>query len=96
MVLRYCTSRGEIDPAFPVNPNGSVDNIAGVCNPAGNVLAMMPHPERASWLRQVPEDLDGPWGRRRRAASGKAERMEAEGPGRRCFASSPAGEEGTR
>ena len=96
VVLRYCTSRGEIDPAFPVNPNGSVDNIAGVCNPAGNVLAMMPHPERASWLRQVPEDLDGPWGRRRRAASGKAERMEAEGPGRRFFASIPAGEEGTR
>ncbi|WP_018131134.1 phosphoribosylformylglycinamidine synthase subunit PurQ [Effusibacillus pohliae] len=34
------------------NPNGSVDNIAGICNEAGNVLGMMPHPERAvhDWL----------------------------------------------
>lgn len=30
------------------NPNGSLNNIAGICNPAGNVLGMMPHPERAS------------------------------------------------
>ena len=30
------------------NPNGSVNNIAGICNPQGNVLGMMPHPERAS------------------------------------------------
>ncbi|MFX6190233.1 phosphoribosylformylglycinamidine synthase subunit PurQ, partial [Acinetobacter baumannii] len=29
------------------NPNGSVENIAGVCNEAGNVVGMMPHPERA-------------------------------------------------
>jgi len=96
VALRYCTVRGEIDPSFPVNPNGSVGNIAGVCNPAGNVLAMMPHPERASWLRQVPEDLDGPWGRRRRAAAGEATRMEEEGPGRRFFASIPAGKGGSR
>ncbi|MBR8838109.1 MAG: phosphoribosylformylglycinamidine synthase subunit PurQ [Stigonema ocellatum SAG 48.90 = DSM 106950] len=30
------------------NPNGSLNNIAGICNPTGNVLGMMPHPERAS------------------------------------------------
>jgi phosphoribosylformylglycinamidine synthase subunit PurQ / glutaminase len=36
---------GESDDA---NPNGSVHNIAGVCNEGGNVLGMMPHPERAS------------------------------------------------
>ena len=30
------------------NPNGSVDDIAGVCNEAGNVVGLMPHPERAS------------------------------------------------
>ena len=30
------------------NPNGSVNNIAGICNETGNVLGMMPHPERAS------------------------------------------------
>jgi hypothetical protein len=33
---------------FPVNPNGSTYNLAAVCNPAGNVMAMMPHPERTT------------------------------------------------
>lgn len=86
IVLRYCSSGGEIDPSFPVNPNGSMENMAGVRNPGGNVLAMMPHPERATWLRQVPEDLQGAWGRKRRAAVGNMGKMENEGPGRRFFA----------
>ena len=30
------------------NPNGSIDNIAAICNPKGNIMGMMPHPERAS------------------------------------------------
>lgn len=85
IVLRYCTAGGRVDEAFPVNPNGSLENIAGVCNPRGNVLAMMPHPERAALLRQVPEDLEGPWGRRRRAAAGRSGAMEDAGPGRRFF-----------
>lgn len=45
-VFRYSDKQGNIDAEFPVNPNGSVYNIAGICNPAGNVLALMPHPER--------------------------------------------------
>ena len=45
-VFRYCDEDGEIKNEYPVNPNGAVYNIAGVCNPAGNVLALMPHPER--------------------------------------------------
>ncbi|MFQ6615290.1 MAG: phosphoribosylformylglycinamidine synthase I [Fidelibacterota bacterium] len=45
-VFRYCDSTGSVTPEFPVNPNGSADNLAGVCNPGGNVLAIMPHPER--------------------------------------------------
>ena len=95
IVLRYCTGTGEVDPAFPVNPNGSMENMAGVCNPEGNVLAMMPHPERATWLRQVPEDLPGPWGRRRTRAVGGAAELEGEGPGRRFFASLLGGSGGT-
>lgn len=87
IVLRYCSSRGEIDDSFPVNPNQSIENTAGVCNPEGNVLAMMPHPERATWLRQVPEDCASTWGRKRIAATGKPDTMEEEGPGRRFFAS---------
>ena len=46
IVFRYCSAEGELTPE--ANPNGSVGNIAGVCNERGNVLGMMPHPERAS------------------------------------------------
>lgn len=46
ILFRYCTSAGEISNAG--NPNGSLNNIAGICNRQGNVLGMMPHPERAS------------------------------------------------
>lgn len=46
VVFQYCDAEGTIDPE--VNPNGSVRNVAGICNEAGNVVGMMPHPERAS------------------------------------------------
>ncbi len=45
IVFQYCNEKGEAIPE--VNPNGSMDNIAGICNKKGNVLGMMPHPERA-------------------------------------------------
>ncbi len=45
-VFRYCNNDGNIMNEFPTNPNGSIYNLAAVCNPAGNVMAMMPHPER--------------------------------------------------
>ena len=44
IIFRYCDKKGEINVA--ANPNGSVDNIAGIMNKTGNVLGMMPHPER--------------------------------------------------
>jgi len=46
IVFRYCDEHGQVTPAS--NPNGSLDNIAGICSPGRNVLGMMPHPERAS------------------------------------------------
>ena len=46
VVFRYCAADGEISAG--ANPNGSVANVAGICNARGNVLGMMPHPERAS------------------------------------------------
>jgi phosphoribosylformylglycinamidine synthase len=46
IVFRYCTADGKVTPE--ANPNGSLDNIAGIRNAAGNVLGLMPHPERAS------------------------------------------------
>lgn len=45
VVFRYCNSEGQITDAG--NPNGSIHNIAGIVNKEGNVLGMMPHPERA-------------------------------------------------
>ena len=46
IVFRYCTPDGRIAPE--ANPNGSIDNIAGICNEGRNVLGMMPHPDRSS------------------------------------------------
>jgi phosphoribosylformylglycinamidine synthase subunit PurQ / glutaminase len=46
VVLRYCDAAGRIVPE--ANPNGSIENIAGICNRAGNVFGLMPHPDRAS------------------------------------------------
>jgi phosphoribosylformylglycinamidine synthase len=46
IIFRYCDAAGEITDA--ANPNGSLHNIAGVCNANRNVLGLMPHPERAA------------------------------------------------
>ena len=46
-VYLYCDNAGNIVDEFPTNPNGSMYNLAAVCNPQGNVMAMMPHPERS-------------------------------------------------
>ena len=45
-VFRYCDSNGKVLNEFPTNPNGSDYNLAAISNTSGNVLAMMPHPER--------------------------------------------------
>jgi phosphoribosylformylglycinamidine synthase I len=87
VVMRYVSHDGQEDDTFPTNPNGSVMAIAGLSNPRGNVVAMMPHPERASWLFQVPRSLPGGWGARRRAATRHPELLEAAGPAGRVFES---------
>jgi phosphoribosylformylglycinamidine synthase len=46
ILVRYCDKDGKITNA--ANPNGSLDNIAGICNEKRNVFGLMPHPERAS------------------------------------------------
>jgi phosphoribosylformylglycinamidine synthase len=60
VVLRYALADGS--PAagrFPDNPNGSVDDIAGICDPTGRIFGLMPHPEayhdptnHPDWLRE--------------------------------------------
>ena len=54
------------EPAYPDDPNGSVDHIAGICDPTGRILGMMPHPERfvsryhhPRWTRQPANDREG-------------------------------------
>jgi phosphoribosylformylglycinamidine synthase len=46
VLFRYCNEKGIVTPE--ANPNGSLDNIAGICNKNRNVFGMMPHPERAA------------------------------------------------
>lgn len=55
ILFRYCNAQGKITDNS--NPNGSLKNIAGITNESGNVLGMMPHPERAS--DEVLGETDG-------------------------------------
>jgi len=55
VIFRYCSADGEVSPQF--NPNGSISNIAGVSNARGNVLGMMPHPERV--CEEITGGTDG-------------------------------------
>lgn len=65
IVLRYVNAAG--GPAgYPENPNGSVQDIAGICDPTGRVFGLMPHPERYTrfthhprWTRRMPSFPDG-------------------------------------
>ena len=96
--LRYSTSDGRLALEFPDNPNGSEEAVAAVCNARGNVLALMPHPERAQDLGALSRDVGGSWGERRdallegssgAAAGGDPEGLAspgAEGPGLAIFA----------
>ncbi len=45
IILRYADEDANVVDEFPTNPNGSISNIAGICNENGNIMAMMPHPE---------------------------------------------------
>lgn len=54
IVFRYVDPEGKT-AGYPWNPNGSIDNIAGICNHIGNVFGMMPHPERVFYRYQHPD-----------------------------------------
>ena len=55
IVFKYVNEDGDEDAGYPFNPNGSKKNIAGICNPAGNVFGMMPHPERVTNFAAQPD-----------------------------------------
>jgi len=75
LVFRYCDKNGEhAEGCFPINPNGSFYDIAGICNPEGTIFGLMPHPERAFYWWQQPD-----WTRQ--------ERMPQYGDGKLIFES---------
>ena len=53
VVFRYVDEKGN-SVGYPGNPNGSVDDIAGICDPSGRILGLMPHPERHIQRTQHP------------------------------------------
>ena len=82
--LRYAAQDGRTAKDFPANPNGAEESAAAVCNARGNVLAMMPHPERAQDLGGVARTIGGTWGGTRDQALAAGE-TQAEGPGMLLF-----------
>lgn len=54
VVLQYADEHGDVRAGYPHNPNGSTNNIAGVCDDSGRVFALMPHPERFVRWTQHP------------------------------------------
>ena len=79
--LRYAAASGVPARAFPDNPNGSEMAVAAVCNPRGNVLAIMPHPERAQDLGALSRAVGGEWGERRERMAASAVAQDGSGEG---------------
>jgi phosphoribosylformylglycinamidine synthase len=70
LAVKYVDDSGNATQAYPMNPNGSPEGIAGVCSPCGRHLAMMPHPERCTLTWQWPympqnwlskDQIHSPW-----------------------------------
>ena len=64
VVLKYSDETGNTEAGYPYNPNGSILNIAGICDESGRVFALMPHPERyisgvqhPRWTREEPKEF---------------------------------------
>jgi phosphoribosylformylglycinamidine synthase len=61
VAARYVGNRGEVDPPYPLNPNGSPGGITAVTTSDGRFTALMPHPERVFRTAQMSWHPDG-WG----------------------------------
>jgi len=55
IVFQYCAAQGKLS-GYPDNPNGSAENIAGICDATGRILGLMPHPERHIFSAQHPRN----------------------------------------
>lgn len=67
IVFKYVDDEGK-ESGYPWNPNGSMENIAGICNKEGNVFGLMPHPERHLIRYHHPQ-----WTRKKRKSEGETE-----------------------
>ena len=82
IILQYSTKNGKIENNFPTNPNGAMHSIAAICSKKGNVMAVMPHPERASFIRQLPDTTE-----LKNKFTGNIEAMEGAAPAMHVFKS---------
>ena len=64
-VFRYVGPEGESSEL--TNPNGADGSLAAVCNPTGTVMAIMPHPERATFVSQIPDWIPSEWSDKKRS-----------------------------
>ncbi len=79
--LIYVDPAGQPATTFPWNPNGALMSAAGISNTEGNILAFMPHPERASWwLQHSPQRRPAGW-------QARPDRFEMLAPAHRIFSS---------
>lgn len=65
VVVQYTDEKGDTQAGYPHNPNGSIRNIAGICDDSGRIFALMPHPERFIRWTQHPR-----WTRETRRETG--------------------------
>jgi phosphoribosylformylglycinamidine (FGAM) synthase-like amidotransferase family enzyme len=81
VVLRYADDQGgRAQNRFPWNPNGSLNDIAGICDTTGRVFGMMPHPERHLHFTHHPQ-----WTRRKDLAMREGTSLPEEGDGMQIF-----------
>jgi phosphoribosylformylglycinamidine synthase subunit PurQ / glutaminase len=82
-LFEYCSKDGNT-LAIEKTPNGSTASIAGMCNKKGNVMGIMPHPERAAFLKQVPFWIQNEWADKKSSAF-KEGLVEQPGPWDKLF-----------
>lgn len=78
--LKYADAEGLPAQAYPDNPNGSSDAVAGLCDPTGRILGMMAHPEAFTDLLQHPS-----WTKKREIAAREKKTFDREGDGLKLF-----------